>query len=237
MVDNPLQDRKNCHNQSQYNLLTVHCASKNKFANKTERSYFCILMTKGEKTRRMIIEKAAPIFNRKGIAGTSISDIMEATQLAKGGIYRCFESKDEICLESFDFLCSKLSAGINEAVKGKPTAKDKLFAFLDFYRDKLAVNSTGCPLLNFGTEADDTNPIIRQRVAERINALEDRISNLVKLGIDENEFRLDVDANAFAIRMFTLLEGAIWASKVLDNNQQACIIIDMLKNEIEGFSI
>jgi TetR/AcrR family transcriptional repressor of nem operon len=193
-------------------------------------------MTKGEKTRQMIIEKAAPIFNRKGMAGTSISDIMEVTKLAKGGIYRNFENKDEICLESFNFLCSSLSAGINEVVKGKLTAKDKLFALLDYYRDKLALSDTGCPLLNFGTEADDTNPVIKKRVAEKIKAFQDRICNLVKMGIDEGEFQPDLDAGAFAIRMFTFLEGAIWISKVFNNNQQAKMITDMLKNEIEGFS-
>ena len=33
-------------------------------------------MTKSEKTRRFIIEQSAVIFNKKGIAGTSITDLM-----------------------------------------------------------------------------------------------------------------------------------------------------------------
>ncbi|HEV8130883.1 MAG TPA: TetR/AcrR family transcriptional regulator, partial [Acidobacteriota bacterium] len=32
-------------------------------------------MTKGEQTRRQIVEKAAPLFNRKGYEGTSLSDL------------------------------------------------------------------------------------------------------------------------------------------------------------------
>jgi hypothetical protein len=44
-------------------------------------------MTKAERTKKYIVEKAADLINRKGIAGTSLSDIMEATQLAKGGVY------------------------------------------------------------------------------------------------------------------------------------------------------
>ena len=50
-------------------------------------------MTKGEKTRQMIIEKAAPLFNKNGYAGTSLSDIMKVTGLAKGGLYGNFKTK------------------------------------------------------------------------------------------------------------------------------------------------
>ena len=103
-------------------------------------------MTKAERTRQFIIEKAAPIFNKKGIAGTAISDIMEATQLAKGGVYGNFESKDEICLEAFNYLTKSLGAAINQSMEGKLSAKDKLFALLDFYSDRLTKsNNGGCP--------------------------------------------------------------------------------------------
>ena len=38
-------------------------------------------MNKAEKTRQFIVEKTAPIFNMKGDAGTSLSDMTEATGL------------------------------------------------------------------------------------------------------------------------------------------------------------
>jgi len=41
-------------------------------------------MTKGEQTRRKIVEAAAPIFNKRGYEGSSLSDLMEATGLKKG---------------------------------------------------------------------------------------------------------------------------------------------------------
>ena len=89
-------------------------------------------MTKAERTRQFIIEKAAPIFNKKGMAGTAISDIMEATQLAKGGVYGNFESKDEICVEAFNYLAKSLSSAIDQYVDGKVSAKDKLLALIEF---------------------------------------------------------------------------------------------------------
>ena len=85
-------------------------------------------MTKAERTKKFIVEKAADLINRKGIAGTSLSDIMEATQLAKGGVYGNFESKDAICREAFNYLAEKQYGSIKQKLDAQPTAKLKLFA-------------------------------------------------------------------------------------------------------------
>ena len=63
-------------------------------------------MNKGEMTRQRIIEEAAPIFNQRGYAGCSMQDVMEATGLEKGGIYRHFESKEELAAEAFKYAIS-----------------------------------------------------------------------------------------------------------------------------------
>ena len=82
---------------SQVKCETYHKKVK-RFADMTNRSYICTrkmktIMTKGEETRQFIIEKAAPIFNTKGIAATSMSDSMEATKLSKGIMYVHFDNK------------------------------------------------------------------------------------------------------------------------------------------------
>ncbi len=52
--------------------------------------------TKGTKTRQQIIEEALQLFSVKGYFNTSISDILGATHLTKGGLYGHFRSKEEI---------------------------------------------------------------------------------------------------------------------------------------------
>jgi TetR/AcrR family transcriptional repressor of nem operon len=195
------------------------------------------VITKAEKTRQFIIEKAALILNEKGMAGTAISDIMQATKLAKGGIYGNFESKDEICLEAFNYLYKGLSSGIEIALQSATTAKGKLFAMLHHYRHTLTLtNKGGCPILNFGAEADDTNPVIKQKVAGAIRSSQARISELVSAGIKTGEFNTSVDAETFGVKMFTMLEGAILASRVLNSSRQMEIVTDLLQAEIEAFS-
>jgi TetR/AcrR family transcriptional regulator, transcriptional repressor for nem operon len=60
-------------------------------------------MRKGEQTRREIVRKAAPIFNQKGYDGAALSALMRATGLERGGIYRHFESKQQLAGEAFDY--------------------------------------------------------------------------------------------------------------------------------------
>ena len=57
---------------------------------------------KGEQTRQEIIRNAAPVFNQKGYEGAALSDLMEPAGLEKGGIYRHFDSKEELAREAFD---------------------------------------------------------------------------------------------------------------------------------------
>lgn len=191
-------------------------------------------MKKSEKTRRFIIEKSAAIFNKKGVAGTSISDLMESTKLAKGGIYGNFNSKEEISTEVFDYLISNVWSGLDKASAGKATSREKLYAILDYYHDNLvASEGGGCPLINFGTEADDTNPELRQRVAKAIKKSQQRMARIIEEGQAAGEFNKKTDASLFAIKMFIMIEGAIFTSRVTGNKGLMKTVANVLKMEIE----
>src|SRR5688572_12624978 len=108
------------------------------------------MLTKGDKTKQFIIERSAPIFNRKGYAATSMTDILKATGLAKGGIYGNFSSKDEIAIEAFDYSYNQLKESLRFKIRQEKTSSAKLTAILDFYRNyslKPHIEG-GCPLMN-----------------------------------------------------------------------------------------
>lgn len=60
-------------------------------------------MTKGSKTRQRIVEKAAALLNQYGFSGFSMSELMKATGLEKGGIYRHFDSIEQLASEAFEY--------------------------------------------------------------------------------------------------------------------------------------
>lgn len=191
-------------------------------------------MKKSEQTRQFIIEKSAAIINKKGISGTSITDLMEATNLAKGGIYGNFDSKEEISIEAFNYLAGKISEKLDSLVTGG-TARAKLFALLKYYADFCEPGKEGgCALLNFGTEADDTNPGLRQRVAKAVKRSQLRIQKVVEEGVRSGEFTNDIDARIFALKMFVMIEGAHFTSRVTNSKEPMNIIHDLLQAEIES---
>jgi TetR/AcrR family transcriptional repressor of nem operon len=59
--------------------------------------------SKGHKTRERIVAEAANLFYQHGFEGSSMSDVMAATGLEKGGIYRHFSSKEELAAEAFNY--------------------------------------------------------------------------------------------------------------------------------------
>lgn len=192
-------------------------------------------MGKAEKTRQFIIEQAAPIFNRKGVAGTAISDILKATKLAKGGIYGNFSSKEEIVMEVFDYIAEEEKQNLRKVTATAHTSAGKFEALFEYYtrfpRDQKVAG--GCPMLNFGVEADDTNPGLKKKVSELVLYYESRIAKMVQYGKDNGEFKPDWDERKFAIKMFTMLEGAILVSSVLGHNKQMLVVLDALREEIK----
>lgn len=195
-------------------------------------------MTKAENTRKLIVEKTAAIFNMKGYAGTSLTDLTEATGLSKGSIYGNFENKDEVALAAFDYNVSLLTNCLNEAIAAVPGAISKLLKMADFYRSgfKNSLQRGGCPILNTAIEADDTHPALKEKVAKSIRSWKKNIESIVRQGIDAKEIKSSVDAAEFATEYMALIEGGTMLAKATGNSNMlyTCIgrvekIIDELK--------
>jgi AcrR family transcriptional regulator len=192
-------------------------------------------MTKAERTRHFIVEKAAPIINKKGMAGTSINDIVEATSLTKGSVYGNFESKEEICLEAFDYLVKRVGADMSQAMSRATNNREKLDGILNYYVKNVTEDNYGCPLLNFGTEADDTNPAVKVKVNKAILHTQGTFAKIIRAGIENGEFKKTVDADAFAIKAFAMIEGGMWISRLQGSPKQMQLIVDLLRQEINDY--
>lgn len=171
---------------------------------------------KGEETRRQVVERAAALFNQIGYQATSISDVMAATGLKKGGIYRHFESKEELTLEAFDFAVEKMRERFTVALRGKITARDRLRAIIAVY-ETLPTDPPvpgGCPLLNASVEADDANPALRTRADSVMDSLLRVVEKTIKDGQRARELSQKVRADSTAAFIVASLEGAVMLSKL-----------------------
>jgi len=192
-------------------------------------------MSKGEQTRQMIIERSAPIFNKKGIAATAMSDIMEATDLSKGSLYVHFDNKDVLAEAVVDYQLDLLGQKTLAAINRFDHPKDKLFAYLDLYRNPMNPPlEGGCPMLNFGMEADDQNEVVRDKVAAKVNQSQHLIVSIIEQGIRQGVFKADWNYREFATMMFALIEGGVLIGKTTRKSDKMTIIIKNLKKMIEA---
>ena len=178
-------------------------------------------LKKSARTRRFIIEKAAPIFNKKGYSGTSMYDLTEATGLTKGGIYGNFENKDEIAAAAFEYNSRHILDQIKVIILSQKTARDKLFAITGFYRQYLYEPelSGGCPLLNTAVEADDMNPNLRERVLRSLDYIRRSFIYIINEGIEQGEFNENVDPDHYATVFLGLIEGGIMQMKIYNKSR------------------
>mgnify|MGYP002345351536 FL=1 len=193
-------------------------------------------MGKAEKTRHQIIEVAGPIFNRNGYAGTSLSELTEALGMTKGALYGNFRNKDEIALEAFEYNFGKISAGIEEALKGHDNSCDKLTAFADFYAEhyRVIARTGGCPLLNGAIDSDDGHPGLKKRVRGKIAYWKSNLIVLVQRGVRRGEIREDADAEGFAELFIALIEGGIMLSKVAGEDSPLQAVVRHIKGLVEA---
>src|SRR5688500_3091278 len=156
---------------------------------------------RSEETRQFIIETTAGIFNKKGYAGTSMSDLTEATNLTKGSIYGNFENKEAVALAVFDYNASRKNKILNERINKGVTNHDKLMVYVTIYSsaENRIFAEGGCPLLNMGTEADDTNEPLRKKVSNEILQWQKDIVTIINNGIAANEVYKDTDADKTAL--------------------------------------
>jgi AcrR family transcriptional regulator len=175
--------------------------------------------TKGARTRQRIVELAAPVFNRRGYAGASIRELVEATGLEKGGIYNHFGSKEQLALEAFDYAYSRLEANMSATQDPAQDAPARLVAMISAFSGnaRRAVVSGGCPIMNTAIEADDTHPELRDRARHAMTNWHRLIGSIVKQGVAEGTLQPDVDPYELASIVTGALEGALMLARLYDD--------------------
>jgi TetR/AcrR family transcriptional repressor of nem operon len=189
-------------------------------------------MRKGERTRREIIRKAAPIFNQRGYDGAAIADLVRATGLEKGGIYRHFESKQELAAEAFDHAWKLAMDARFEGTHEIPNTVDRLKQIVRNFRDRRAgVIPGGCPLLNTAIDSDDGNPQLRTKARQALSSWLDRLQAISEEGKRRGEVRSYVDSAKLVMLIVSTLEGSVMIRRLQKNDGP----LDLACHHLEGY--
>ena len=157
-----------------------------------------------------LIEAAATVFAEKGVAATSVDDIVRAAGVAKGTFYLYFTTKDD----AVNAVAARMVGGVADRIEGFATDRQR---------------SPAERLVAFGAEvrgvADDPherdlievfhrpeNRALHDRMSERaIERLTPAIAEIIADGIERGQFhRLDpARASAFVMACFGALHEVV----------------------------
>lgn len=185
--------------------------------------------SKTDRTRAHIITMTAPLFNKKGYAGTSITDLAQATGLTSGSIYGNFSGKEEVALAVLDYNIQCFQKALQTVVnKGKNTKERLLFYVKAFHSSsKTPFPEGGCPMQNALCDADDTMEPLRKRAAEGLLAWKKEIAALIEKGVGEGVFKADTHAEQTAMHLIALCEFAISMYSATKSAKQADEVVQV----------
>jgi AcrR family transcriptional regulator len=194
---------------------------------------------KGSQTKLRIVENGMALFNKYGIHGTSISDLMRASELEKGGIYRHFASKEQILEESLHLYTANIEKRLTKATLGTNTARERLDAIIKSFVS-IAIDPIvpgGCFIMNMAVDSDfdDSGPL--PQVITSFKRWERLFVSEIQKGIKQGEFKIDTDAKNFAALAICSIEGSILLAGVYPKMQSSEIVSRHLMGLLDSYQV
>ena len=159
------------------------------------------------------MERAAELFAERGIAGTSLDEVLAAAKAGKGQFYHYFRSRDELAAAAVEHRCAQVVAGLTEGlgeVSSLAGLEQALAGFIgDFDRQGLP----GCPIGTLATEVAGRNEAARIQAAEGFDAWERLLADALERMRQRGELRADAAPAVLATGLLASIEGGMVLSQ------------------------
>jgi TetR/AcrR family transcriptional repressor of nem operon len=166
------------------------------------------LTKRGATTRARIVEAAAHLMYRKGVAATTIDDVREQSGTSKSQLYRHFPDKDSLVQAVIAMRSAQIMAREEERLEELDSIRGlELWRVALVRNNELQNGAYGCALGSMANELSDSNDEARL-------VLDDTLRRWERLLVDGFErmrtsgvLRDDVDPQKLAVGMMAALQG------------------------------
>lgn len=128
------------------------------------------LLRKGEATRARIVGEAARQAALRGLTGVSLSDVADAAGLSKSGLFKHFDSKDDMHMAVVESVMDRFAEVIWKPAEARPAGRARLEVvferWLHWGEDEWA--ESGCPVMALSVELDDQPGPLRDLLHRRL---------------------------------------------------------------------
>lgn len=197
---------------------------------------------KGERTRRVIVERALELFSVRGYFNTSLNDILEAARITKGGFYGHFRSKEALWFAVYDEAAHIWRQIVMRGLKeiDDPLLRIRAFILHDM-RDYLGkdIFPGGCFFLNMAVELSGQSAGMAGYVRQGIDGAARLMTAWLKEAERKGLLRPDLDLDEAGHFIMISLNGAA-ALYALDHDervwQRAVTQLNVYLNGLKGGS-
>jgi TetR/AcrR family transcriptional repressor of nem operon len=184
-----------------------------------------------------IIHEALRLYSLKGYLGTTIDDILKATNSSKGGFYNHFKSKEDlfhhVLKEARNIWRQRNLTGLKPDSPPIDNMKHFLENFRDFYLKDSENFPGGCIFITLLIELRDQHPHLAKEIIRGFSGMKGLIQRYLQQAREAGELKDEVDIEAMTEMIFHGMLGATitYNSGVPGENGDKAInhIIDYIK--------
>ncbi len=168
---------------------------------------------RGRASRERIVERAADLFAERGIAATSVDEVLAAAGAGKGQFYHYFRSRDELAAAAVGYRCAQVLAGLTQALGGVSSLAGLEKALAEFVTGFEQMGLPGCPIGTLATEVASRNEAARLQAAAGFDAWERLLADALERMRQRGELRPDAQPAVLATGLLASIEGGMVLSQ------------------------
>ena len=181
---------------------------------------------RGRASRERIVERAADLFAERGIAGTSVDEVLAAAKAGKGQFYHYFRNRDELAAAAVGYRCTQVVDGLTAALGDVSSLAGLEQALAGFITGFEQTGLPGCPIGTLATEVAGRNEAARMRAAAGFDAWERLLAGALERMRQRGELRADAQPAVLATGLLASIEGGMVLSQARKDVASLRIAVD-----------
>jgi TetR/AcrR family transcriptional repressor of nem operon len=181
---------------------------------------------RGRASRERIVERAAELFAERGIAATSVDEVLAAAGAGKGQFYHYFRSRDELAAAAVGHRCAQVMAELTQALGSVSSLAGLEQALAGFVAKFEQAGLPGCPIGTLATEVAGRNEDARRQAAAGFDAWERLLADALERMRQRGELRADAESAVLATGLLAAIEGGMVLSQTRRDMASLRIAVD-----------
>ena len=168
---------------------------------------------RGRASRERIVQRAAELFAERGVAATSLDEVLAAAGAGKSQLYHYFRGRDELVEAAVGLRCAQVLTGLTQALGAVASLVELEQALAGFVAGFEQMGLPGCPIGSLAAEVAERNEDARLQTAAAFDAWEQLFTDALERMHDRGELRADASPAVLATAQLASIEGGMVLSQ------------------------